>query len=242
MDINPVITVFAAANRPELWMKLYTNLSTSKTPFEIIFVGNVHPQFDLPDNFHFIYSTVKPSQCYYIAAHHSKGEYLVNIADDETFSDNILDILLKAYDDKTSIISPQLYSHTGEILAHGFWETEEDPILPVSSFMHQCLWKEIDGMDSEFIALYWDTDVAMQVYKRGGQVKICKDATVAERGIRGLKGRLCFVKGDRSLFHSLWYNSNTGKFRDERKFPVTPFTWTDDIMKVSQGRTDPRWT
>ena len=63
------------------------------TPFEVVFCGPNIPNFELPRNFKFIYSTVKPAQCLEIALRQFLGEYVIHINDDFLFSEKALDIL-----------------------------------------------------------------------------------------------------------------------------------------------------
>jgi len=241
----PLISIFAPANRPELWTHFYEHASKNDTSLEIVFVGNVKPKFDLPDNFHFIYSEVKPSQCAYIAAMNCKGEYVANTADDLTYSDNCFDILLeKCKKDEKNIITPQLCHFDGTKLPHGFWGGDEGPTLPITSFCSKKLWHNLKGIDNRFVALYWDVDMAMSAYSKDGKVVICDKATCFERNARGLKGRLCCVPGDKNKFYSLWHetgNPETGNFLSERKDEIREFVWNNSILKISQGSTNSRW-
>lgn len=243
--MKPIVSIYGPANRPELWMPLYNKISKTSVPFELIFVGNVKPTFDLPDNFTFIYSTVKPAQCTYIATVHCKGEYLMNIADDLTPNDNALDNILEFHKDNMSISSFQnLDPYDGTVVSHGFFGRKGDIIVPIGSFIHRSLWDKT-YIDKRFVGLYWDIDIAMQVYALGGTVNVCPDATFTERGVRGLKGRLCCLKEDKPFVYSLWHttgNPKTGHHLKERSSPPELFEWTDDILEVSQGRTNNRWT
>ncbi len=98
-----MISLFASANRPEFWMILYERWASNKTPFEVIFVGNVRPEFKLPRNFKFIYSEVKPAQCYHIASKEAQGDCLVHVADDFWFSLGSLDKMLEMFEQHDSL-------------------------------------------------------------------------------------------------------------------------------------------
>ena len=83
---KPVFSLIAPAIRSDFYKRVYDSVSKgNKIPFEIIFVGNNKPKIKMPDNFHYIYSNVKPAQCLEIAARNAQGEYLIPLADDEVF-------------------------------------------------------------------------------------------------------------------------------------------------------------
>jgi len=56
----------------------------------------VIPKFKLPENCRHIYSEVKSAQCVQIGAIESKGNYIMNFADDCTLTPGSLDVLLAA--------------------------------------------------------------------------------------------------------------------------------------------------
>ena len=54
---NPVVSIYISAIRPFLWEAVYKSIAESnQVSFEIIFVGNVPPEFTLPENCHHIHS------------------------------------------------------------------------------------------------------------------------------------------------------------------------------------------
>lgn len=65
---KPEISLFGSVHRPHLWMDLYRSIGDNSISFEIVFVGPNDPDFELPSNFKFIKSYVKPTQCIEIAA------------------------------------------------------------------------------------------------------------------------------------------------------------------------------
>ena len=142
------IGLYCSAIRPHLWMNLYNNLkNTNKSEFEIMFVGNVIPEFELPPNMKFIYSNVKPAQCWYIAATRVDGDYLINVADDLLFSDGALDDILRTFKKQTrqeNLFVGPLYMRD-EIVELG--------PLPVCSFMKRETWDGF-GIDNIFSTKY----------------------------------------------------------------------------------------
>lgn len=105
------------------------------------------------------------------------------------------------------------------------------------------------GIDNNFVALFWDTDMIMRLYLLGGGVNIVQNSRV--RDIK--KPNLCLYKkkfGDKDLVYSLWYKTvkrlDSGDYILEdpfpqRKIPIQKLCWTDDILVKSQGKTNVRW-
>ena len=192
MSRELVISLFGPSVRPWLWERLYDSLSSNMVPFEIIFVGNRLPTFTYQDNIHFIYSEVKPAQCAEIGSRYATGDFLMNIADDIVFSEHALDILYEAFnrlnDDKV-IVCPR-YSDNGRVYRDDescFWKDDlTTPTMPACGLMKKDIWKELGGIDVRFVALYWDLDIAMRLYERGGRVVIVDEARVNE--LRPRKG------------------------------------------------------
>ena len=87
--------------------------------------------------------------------------------------------------------------------------------------------------------------MAMAAWASDAKIVICEKATLYERNARGLKGRLCCIGADRNFLYSCWHetgNPETGGFLPKRKDAVQKFTWTNDILEVSQGTLNNRWT
>lgn len=235
MSTGPVITLFASANRPELWPRLYNSLLCNDIPFELVFVGNKLSGFTLPDNFHFIYSEVKPSQCYEIACRYSCGEFIMGITDDLVFSEHALDILYREYvniNNDRVIVSPRFsYGENnvfGDEKCRVWVGDDKTPLLPVAGLMKKQFWEHLGGIDQRFVALTWDIDIVCRAYEMGGSVIYCDQALVTELHIK---------KGDyRSLYHEV------GKLVDRallewlwiRQGPL-PATLSPDSIYSTQG-------
>jgi len=80
------VSIIATAHRPKNW-EIVFNSVVSNLNFEVIFVGpkKLPKNTNLPDNFRFIKSKVKPTQCVEIAIRASRGKFLLLIADDLVF-------------------------------------------------------------------------------------------------------------------------------------------------------------
>jgi len=84
--MKPIISLLASAHRTDLWLDWYKSIGDNQISFEVIFVGPNKPDFQLPDNFYFIESHVKPPQCWEIAARRAEGKYLLFLGDDVFFN------------------------------------------------------------------------------------------------------------------------------------------------------------
>ena len=66
---KPLVTIIATAYRTDNWINLYNSFGKpSLVNLEFVFVGPNEPNYELPENFRFIQSDVKPTQCIEIAA------------------------------------------------------------------------------------------------------------------------------------------------------------------------------
>ena len=81
------LSVYGTAIRTENWLKLYDNIvGNNNIKIEIVLCGSVEPKFKLPNNFKFIYSNVKPSQCSAIALLGTSSNLVSLIGDDCVYS------------------------------------------------------------------------------------------------------------------------------------------------------------
>ena len=88
---KPFFSIAFSAIRNNLYKRTYDSLSKDcNVPFEIVYAGYSPPTEKMPDNFRYIYTTVKPAQCVEIAARNSSGEFIILASDDISFSDGFL--------------------------------------------------------------------------------------------------------------------------------------------------------
>ena len=91
--MEPIVSICASANRVQYWPDFLESLRHNKTPYEVIFVGDVIPPKELLDKYPeltYIYATCKPCQCYQIAFWAAKGKLLHWTADDATYNMEML--------------------------------------------------------------------------------------------------------------------------------------------------------
>jgi len=262
MNRPPIISLFGSANRPWLWPRLHNSISLNEVPFEIIVVSDQQPQdFTLPDNFHFIYSEVKPAQCAEIAKRHTTGDLIMPIADDLVFSEHALDVLHRTFlslDNDKAVVSARYYCN-GQIYTDPkcrFWNGDlNSPLLSVAGLSKKQMWEQLGGIDRRFVALAWNIDMVMRIYEIGGCVTYCEEAKVVELHDKsgpekGLFNDVGFPL-DMTLLDWLWarqsplpktvspdsvysFNQEKGILMKNRLSPVMPFE-DKHILTVSQG-------
>ena len=236
----PKISIFASAHRPQNWMFLYDSLRDNKIDYEIVFVGPNKPDYQLPDNFRFIQSFVKPAQCFEIAFRNCTAELVMAIADDCVFKtpkslDHLYEIY-KSYNNEKIIVSCR-YILDGIVQPedeHHFISSDMTFfVMPLCGLMSRKLFTNIGGIDKNFIAVMWDLDVAMRVYALGGDV-IMSDVYVHELKARSAGSLLCneFWAHDRGLLETLWKKNS--KIIVNRTRPVESFL-DIKLLEESQG-------
>jgi len=99
--------------------------------------------------------------------------------------------------------------------------------------MSKKFYRELGGIDRNFIGIMWDLDIAMRAYESGGKV-ILSDVYINEDRGKCAESNLWgeFWGPDRTLLESLW--TINGKVHLNRKRPVEPFL-DKDILTASQG-------
>ena len=235
--MNPKISIFASAHRPQNWMNLYKSIGENDVEFELVFVGPNQPDYRLPNNFRFIRSLVKPTQCVEIALRNTTADLVMSIADDCMFEGSRpLDRLYETYKNYNNdkIIISCRYMLNGEDLSESaHFDGMNSPVMPLAGLMSRNLLMSMGGIDKNFIAIMWDCDIAMRVYALGGDV-ILSDVFLEEDKDKNAGSELCneFWEHDRGLLESLW--TKNGKIHFCRTKPVESF---DDlnILKASQG-------
>lgn len=88
------LSIFLAGIRPEKWLALYESFpnSTTLTDYEFVFVGphGLPPELQNKENVRFIEDWGCPTRCYQLGLLHSRGEYVVYIADDGLFCPGLI--------------------------------------------------------------------------------------------------------------------------------------------------------
>jgi len=184
--MKPLISLFGSAIRTHNWERLYSSLTKNSVSFELILVGPDVPDFPLPKNFHYIYSNVKPAQCFEIAARYATGDFIMHVGDELIFSDNALNEMFNLYEKNASeelIVSSRLSRHNEllDMKMHRFLDIVPDsPLIPFCALMSKKLWNRLGGIDRRFTALCWDADIAMRVLEIGGSILYADKAIVED--------------------------------------------------------------
>jgi hypothetical protein len=236
---SPIISVYGSACRPQNWLSLYNTLRDSSINFEIVFVGPNEPNYPLPDNFKYIQSNVKPAQCVEIASRYTSGELIMQIADDLEFrTPKMLDSLYRAYvtyNDERLIVSCRFMVDgvdVSDLCCNYLAGHSETPMISVAGLMSNKLYKEVGGIDRNFMAVCGDMDMIMRVHKCGGSV-VLSDVYVNESRVHcGGDLYALYSVQDRALLDSLWMVGERVQLDRARLFE--PFS-DERILEESQG-------
>ena len=235
--MKPDVSLYGSAAKVDLWMRLYESIGKSKVTFEVVFAGPNEPTFTLPDNFKFIKTNVKPTQCLEIAVRQTTADLIMQVADDCVFTEE--HPLERLYETYVSYNNPKLilscrYVCNGKDLSatcHRFFTKDQtSPLVPLSGLMSRQLYMDIGGIDRNFIAIMFDLDITMRVYALGGTVVLSDVHLNESHNRRGLCHQ--FWGYDRPLLESLW--SVDGKCHFNRTKPVELFS-DERILEESQG-------
>jgi len=191
-DEKILVSIVGPSIRPQYWMNFYNNIKqNNSTPFEIIFCGDAEVDFELPVNFTYIYSKVKPAQCLEIARRSAIGKFVFCTPDDLLFNKYCIDNLLETYFEKKcnkyDIISTQYYSryiskdrNMKFSVVQLFWRKKQlinnnsmlvdMPYFPINIFALSSSLNEIGGIDQRFIAQASELDLSMRMYSEGGKL------------------------------------------------------------------------
>ena len=238
MSEKIIISVVASAVHTQYWMELYNSLAKANTvPFELIFVGNKQPDFELPENFSFIYSEVKPAQCWEIGSRRAIGEYIMPVSDDLIFSEGTLNDLYRYQTEEIGkvVVSCRYKLRGGRVRDDLMFFNINNPDSPpalMCPLVNRKIWESLGGIDRRFIALYWDLDLHMRMFELGRKAFFSPMSIAEERVNEGsrLSGR--YAAPDRALLDSFWVTESGCS--NIRLAPVEHFD-NKDIMFVSQG-------
>lgn len=255
------VSLFASANRPQWWMRIYDSLKSNKCKWEIVFVGDVEPKFKLPENFRWYYCSAKPSQCYAAASYFTKGRLIGYCADDATYHEKALDWIVSAHTrlGKKTILT-QLTIENGKDVTdeHYFFRNCPDTpqMAPMAFYNREWFW-ELGGLDRNFCAGQYENDLVMRAYQDGGKVRLVPTSKVYlnhEECHGGLINKIKYRLGknsfrsgyqiDRRYLEECWldcgygtYNENTlthGIISKERLLPLHPYNYKN-ILTIPQG-------
>ena len=182
--MKPVISFIAPSHRTERWKWFCDNLVT-KVPVEIIFITDKYPQpHEVPENpnFRWVFSRVKPAQCFEAAYRMSEGEFIVWTGDDFQYPDYGTDRVLEMYrklNDYRKIVS-FITHQDGDRVDHFLgWQREVN--MTTTALISRKAIEEVGGLaDINFVCGHWDCDLMLRIRAIGGEVVRCEGANAFE--------------------------------------------------------------
>ncbi len=242
--MTPIISVISSAHRTKDWMDFYNSIKTN-LEFEVIFVGEKRPDFELPPNFKYIYSEVKPTQCAEIALREANGEVISWSADDAEYGEYAFDKSYEMYKKENNYKCMVSFKIMEQHYDGKFFDRTEvhfcvgKKVIPFGFISRQFI-DEIGGYDIHFVAGQCENDMVLRGYAAGGYVKVCYEATLFNcetkhwKGIEG-EGERRFEPSrdyEQKLLKHLW--SRGGEYTKERTEPFEPFK-EENILTINQG-------
>ncbi len=245
---KPKLSIIAPAHRTEYWLETYKSICENDISFEIIFVTDKKPDFKMPPNFRYIYSTVKPAQCIEIAYRESVGELIHWTADDTTYAPHSLDYACELYDSLDHYKNMIAF----RVLESGFDKTDKHylfmatPITTPSNtvrtmpygIISRYLFEQAGGFDINFIAGQWENDLVLRAYAKGGEMHLCEKAITFNDDRKHKVGKIKENNlkethpFESELLRKMWIKNN--KITFNRTIPVEPYV-SKDLLTKSQG-------
>jgi hypothetical protein len=255
--MNPIISVVAPAIRENYYARFCESLQqtapkvtcdgdTDPIPFEIVFVGSKPPTGNMPDNFRYIETNVKPAQCAEIAARYAVGEYLLTAADDYLYSENYLRKMYwfsrKINMDKAIFLN--VFRGTPRKTKRGqkirviewcsFWPYPETPLTHPNLMVKKKIWHELGGLDKRYQTIFYDVDFQLRCYESGMVPFIVPECLVSEHDLVHSDGQPRLTLRDSSqsqhdLTTSLWCENES--FSPHRLSDLQPFVDENILVK-----------
>lgn len=227
--MKPLISLCASAIRVKFWEQLLNSLKGNKIKYEVILVGNVKPEFDISKypELKYIYSPVKPCQCYEIAFREAKGELVHWSTDDSTYDlhhENNLDIAYNRFNefnksnnlDRKLVLAMRPIEDGRDVYQHhhlfGGWHNT--PYMAPFGVMDRELLLKLGGYDKHFICGQTENDMVMRVLEVGGKVELCMESYVAVHHVavhKGARGKFRkWYPQDRKRLEDCWVKEGYG--------------------------------
>ena len=240
------VSLHCTSNRPQFWMALYNSLLSNTVSWELVITGPTRPDYTLPPNMKYIYTTVKPMQGQHIAAINCSGEIICICADDSILGSTCLDKVCSLYKSRNNykaLVGLEYWKDGRNITESLGWLFESQKVMRLSAmtFMSKQFYLELGGTDIRFIAVQADNELQVRAQLAGGQFEICPGAQFHENDSERL-ARLSheYHATDRAILESMFRcnETNTGVIRTCPDVQL----YKDDgtLLTVSQGNKG-RW-
>lgn len=256
------VSLFASANRPKWWLRLHDSLKSNRCNWEIVFVGDVRPTFNLPENFRWYYSDKKPSQCYAAASHLTKGRLIGWTCDDSVQDKYALDHIVDASTrlGKKFILTQATVENGKDVTDEHylFRNCPNTPQMSPMGFMDREWFFSLNGYDRNYICGQAENSICLDAKADGGEVRLIKKSKVFinHEEVHGgflnkfkykVFGKRSFRKGywhDRRYLEECYIHEGFGTYDEKtlkhgtispkRLLPHHPYNY-DNILTVAQG-------
>ncbi len=267
--MKPKISIIGPSHRTKLWIPFYESIVTN-LDFEVIFVTDVKPKIsEIPGagdtnhliwehddthyskmgykNFRWIYSKVKPAQCFEIAYRKSYGDFIVWTGDDFTYGPYALDhayAMHKSFYDHKVMVSFNVHEDGRPVAHHQKLPWDDTHQLTTTALISKKAIEEAGGFaDSTFCCGHFDVDLQMRIWANGGRMFVCPPAMAYEPHEAFHKQEANFAttwREELEYFTELWQQRWNGETSTSRQKPFIPYT-EENILTISQGRMKGKW-
>ena len=252
---NIKISFCAPSIRPQLWKTFCDSLANTKVPWEAIFVGPLPPVEQLPSNFKWIKSNVKPSQCTHIAFMEAQGEFLALTADDAQYfspdrnsaTDNMINFIetFPYIDDYAQdmafgyrMFEDSFCVETSLTHKLNFVGNSTSPLLYPFFVVHKRTYLKLNGYDNRFVCGQAENDFLLRVAFNCGHTASTlapKSMVWADHdaGHNNVSKFRQYHPYETDLLKQLWMNDN--HFTQTRQSDLQPYINDSSITLISQG-------
>jgi hypothetical protein len=244
---NPYISVIIPAINTYNWKSVINSFMSKKIKNELIFIGPKNPDFILPGHCRFIKTFVKPPQCLEIGRRLSRGNFIIQFADDYNIISETNDPLYSLYLNwmkkpfYNTIVSFAYHINKKKSKAVDLRYLPSDTtIIPKAPLFSKILYKIFGSYDKRFTAVLADVDLYLRFIKGGCNVISSKVIAREDKNIN--KGN--FLLGDhwqidRVLLDSLWIKDENiplhkRKLANKRKLNIQNFS-NSNLLTKTQG-------
>ena len=233
------ISAYMTSIRPYRWMGIHEMLSKTNLSFEIVIVGPIEPDFELPPEIRFFKSDLKPSQCQHTSAFLCEGEMLLQIVDDIYYQDGAIEAMYNVVKNNPNSMATCHYHQDGhnnspyQNIAGQI--SNYLPLLPVCGVYPREAYRKVGGIDKRFMGVMGELDLYMRLSLAGYETVfvnyVCNEQTQFQKiEHTSLCGKFWGV--DRPVMINLWSENN--QFCLTRKDEVREYS-ESDLLTVEQN-------